>query len=367
MNFKKVFSKISILSVIFLTACSAGSTEKSDDEKTAKVDVKEALSSKPDGTKIVLASNNGGTERKDYILPVLKEAGFDVEFVDMGGADATARVIAEVENPTINVIWGPTMFNFDDMIKADALIKWEPTWVSDVARYDRKNGYSYPYEVQPKFWLANPDVVNEKNAPKTINELIDSDEFKGKYTIPTQFGGTTNRAIVASILGQYLDENGEEGVSQKGWDLMKKFIKNGTKTPDGEDLYVRMMDNTTPIAFDGASNIVANIKDLDSKPYIMYFENGQPSNNNEIGVVANKDSKVVAESVRLANYLGSSEFMADYASKFGNLVANESIQDKMDPMSAEMYSNFKEQDLDWSKINPLLDKWIAKIELEYAN
>lgn len=109
-----------------------------------EVNFEEALSQEPTGVELVLVTNNDGSGRNEYFEPLLKEAGFNVTVVGLGGADVTARVIAEVENPTTNVVWGPTMFNFDDMIEAGALVEWEPTWKYDVSEYDRGNGYSYP-------------------------------------------------------------------------------------------------------------------------------------------------------------------------------------------------------------------------------
>jgi len=250
------------------------------------------------------------------------------------------------------------------MIEAGALYEWSPTWVDQIGDFNRENGYSYSYEVQPKMWMANPDEFSEDHIPATVNELYENSDYQGKYTIPSDFGGTTNRAIVASILGQYLDEDGELGVSDEGWEAMQQFIDNGVQTPEGEDKYINMMEGTTPITFDSASIIISTMQDMETEPNLMYFENGQPSNVNEVGVVKNDNPEVLAESLRLADFLGSAEFMGPFASEFGNIVTNEGATDQMTDASTEIYNNYTEQDLDWDTINSNLDDWIAKIELE---
>lgn len=362
--FKKMWITVAI-AALALTGC--GKSEKAatneNDITNSEIDYSEEIAKEPTGERIVLITNNSSGGRREFSESILKEKGFNVEWVDVGGSEATARVISEVENPSINVIWGPTQFNFDDMISADALFKWEPEWASKIGEFNRKNGYSYAYETQPKLWLINPDKVDVE--PKNIIDLINNEKFKGKYIVPAEFNGTSNRAIAASILGQYLDENGELGVSDEGWKMMEKFIKNGVVEVKGEDKYINMMEGDVPIIYESASNAVSITNEKNIDPKIVYFDNGQASNVNEIGVVKNSDTKKLAESLRLANYLGSEEFLKEYAKKYGNIVVNEDAKPFMMELSRDIFDNFKEQDLDWALINKNLDDWVAKIQLEF--
>lgn len=361
----KKFWVTAVIAALTLAGCgnSENAATNENDTTTAKIDYKEELSKEPNGKRIVLITNNSSGGRREFSEAILKEKGFNVEWVDVGGSEATARVISEVENPSINVIWGPTQFNFDDMISAGALFEWEPEWANKIGKFNRNNGYSYAYETQPKLWLINPDKVEVE--PKNINDLITNEVYKGKYIVPADFNGTSNRAIAASILGQYLDKNGELGVSDEGWKMMEKFIKNGVVAVKGEDKYLNMMEGDVPIIYESASNAVAIINEKNINPKIVYFDNGQASNVNEIGVIKSSDKEVLAESLRLANYLGSEEFLKQYASKYGNLVVNEDCKPYMMKLSEEILNNFKEQDLDWDYINTKLDDWVAKIQLEF--
>lgn len=81
----------------------------SADQNSAAVakTMEEILAEEPNGKRLVLLTNCGGNGRTDTMLAQAKEAGFNIESVELGGGDITARVISEVNNPTGNVVWGP--------------------------------------------------------------------------------------------------------------------------------------------------------------------------------------------------------------------------------------------------------------------
>lgn len=318
----------------------------------------------PTGEKIVVVTNNAGDGRDVWLKEKSEEAGFNIEIVDLGGGAATARVISEVNNPTTNVIWGPSEDQFNSMIDAGALEAFTPEWAEDVKGASKENGYSWPYEIQPKVLVANPDVYTKETAPKKYSDLWEKEEFHGKYAVPTAFDGNTNRAVIGGILAQYLDENGELGVSQEGWDAIAAYFEYGYKTPKGENDFGNMASGKVPITFTFASGLKSKSETFGVEPLIIYTEQGEPTNTNQIGVVKNKDQKVVDESKRFANWLGSAEVIGDYANTNGNMVANEKAADKMIPMIQEVQKHYKAQDVDWTYVNSMMDQWGAKIQLE---
>lgn len=362
-NLKKLLNTVVLTtSALLLMACGNSGAEGNESGEPV-VNYEEALTEDPTGTQVILGTNNSGDGREAFLAQKFEEAGFNVEFVPIGGSEITARVIAEVENPTLNVVWGPSDDNFQMMINAGALAPWEPTWLEQVADTHHDNGYSYPYEIQPKLWVANKNQFDEENSPSTVNELYENEEFHGLYTVPTSFGGATNRAIIASILGQYLDEDGELGVAEEGWEAINAFFEHGIRTSEAENDYGNMVSGKTPITFSFASGLYDKSQQF-GDANIIYFENGQPSNVNEIGVVNTNDPEILAESYRLANFIGSAEFMSAVAGENGNIVTNTDAADGMTDIAQEVYDKFTEQDLDWGTINPLMDDWVAKIQLE---
>ena len=366
MNYKRLVSMgLSAVMIAMLAGCGQGA-EGNTSSQTEIKSMEEIYAEEPNGQKIVLATNNGGNGREVRLLEMAEEAGFNVEFVSLGGGDVTSRVISEVNNPTVNVAWGPSEEQFTAMADAGALVKFTPEWAESVADVSEVNGYSWPYEVQPKLLICNPDVYTEETAPKSYQDLWENEEFHGKYAVPnsTTFNGNTPRAIIGGILAQYLDEDGELGVSDEGWQAIKAYFDNGYKTPKGEDDFGNMASGKVPITVAFASGLKSKIESFGVEPIIVYTETSEPSNTNQIGVVANKNSEIVEESIRFANWLGSAEVIGEYAQENGNIVANKEAEDMMVPIAKEVKENYTPQDVDWTYVNSMMDEWIAKIQLE---
>lgn len=349
------------------TGSSSDTTGGATESQHQSLDMNSILSQKPTGERIVLATNNGSDGRDVWIQAKVKEAGFNVEIVALGGGDITSRVISEVSNPSLNVVWGPSDSMFTSMIEAGALEKWTPEWAADVEGASKENEFSWTYEIQPKLLIANPDVYTADTVPTSYQDLWEKEEYHGKYAVPTSFGGTTDRAIIGGILGQYLDPNGELGVSQEGWDAIKQYFEYGYRTPQGENDFQNMAKGTVPITYTFASGLKGKIDNFKVTPLISYTTTGEPSNANQIGVIKNSNQAVLEESIRLANWLGSAEVIGDYASQYGSMVVNKQAVDKMTPLMQEIMKSFKAQDLDWDYINSMMDQWAAKIQLEYMN
>lgn len=322
------------------------------------------ISSEPTGKKIVVVTNNASNGRDVWLKEHAQEAGFNIEVVDLGGGDATARVISEVNNPTTNVIWGPSQEQFTNMAEAGALEAFTPEWSADVAGLSAENGYSWPYEIQPKLLVANPEIYTKETAPKSYRDLWEKEEFHGKYAVPTKFDGNTDRAIVGGILAQYLDPAGELGVAKEGWAAIEAYFDNGYKTPKGEDDFGNMASGKIPITYTFASGLKKKSETFGVEPLIIYTEEGEPTNTNQIAVVANKNQEVVEESKRFVDWLGSADVIGAYANANGNMVANKKASDYMIPMIKEVEANYSIQDVDWAYVNSKMDEWVAKIQLE---
>lgn len=371
---KRVFGiGLALCMAASMAACgqsASGSSEvtqtASGSESEVEMNLEEILSQEPTGEKIVVLNNNGGNGRDTWVLEKASEAGFNIEYVSMGAGDITARVISEVNNPTGNVVWGPSEEQFSTMIEAGALVEFTPTWADKVAGVSQENGYSWPYEIQPKVLVCNPDVYTQDTLPTCYQDLWEKEEFHGKYAVPVteDMGGNTVRAIIGGILGQYLDENGELGVSDEGWAAIEAYFDNGYKTPSGEDDFANMASGAVPITFTYASGLKGKIDSFGVTPLIAYSSTGEPANTNQIGVIACDNQAVLEESLRFANWLGSAEVIGPYAEQFGNLVANVDAEEFMSPVAKEIKANYHAQEADWTYINSMMDEWVAKIQLE---
>lgn len=333
-------------------------------EEATEESKEEADAGKPSGKRIVVVSNNLGGDREVWLRERAEAAGFNVELVSLGAGDITARVISEVNNPTTNVVWGPSEDQFNSMVDAGALVPFEPEWSEDVKGISKENGHSWPYEIQPKVLVCNPDVYTKETAPENWSDLWEKEEFHGKYAVPVTFDGNTNRAVIGGILAQYLDPKGELGVSEEGWAAIKAYFDNGYKTPNGEEDFGNMASGKVPITFTYASGLKSKCESFNVTPIVIYAKNGDPTNTNQIGVVASKDEEAVEEAKRFVNWIGSAEVIGAYAAANGNIVANTKAEAQMSSIAQEVKANYTSQEADWTYINSMMDEWVAKIQLE---
>ncbi|UUX33468.1 type 2 periplasmic-binding domain-containing protein [Fundicoccus culcitae] len=362
MVFKKLFNFTAVAALALSTFGTALVSAQSPQQ--------DIIDQEPTGVQLVIGTNNtgAGEPREAWLLNAAEEAGFNIQLVSLGGGDLTSRVIAEANNPTMNVVWGPSEDNFNLMVEAGALTAWEPAWADKVEGSHGVNGYSWPYEVQPKLYVANPNVVSAEELPTTISQLWEDEAYHGKYMVPKELGGAQARMMVGGILAQYLDESGELGVSEAGWAAIEAYFANGYQAQEGEDEFVNLVEGTVPYAYTAASLIYSKLDaaaaDFET-PLIVYFEEGAPTNTNHVGVVNSDDQAIVDESIRFANWIGSADVIGEYAADNGTIVTNVDAVEFMDPRMQEINANFKWQEADWTYINSRLDEWVAKILLEY--
>lgn len=226
---------------------------------------------------------------------------------------------------------------------------------------------SYPYEIAPKLWMVNEDEIPEADMPKSIKDLYTNPNLCQKYSVPTSFSGTTDRAIITEVLAEYRDDSGEMGISDEGWDALQKFFDCGYQTPNGEDSFQNMASGKVPITYSYASGIPSKVETFGYTPTMLYFTEGQPTNTNHVGIVAAKDAKQLDESKRFVDWLGSAETIGAYASANGILPVNPDAASQAMPLIQEITANYEASDIDWTWANGQLDDWVSKIQLDILN
>lgn len=78
------------------------------------------------GDTLVVYTNSNGEGRGDWLTQKAGEAGFKIEIVGAGGADATNKLIAEKNNPIADVAFGLNNMYFSQVKAADALEPYKP-------------------------------------------------------------------------------------------------------------------------------------------------------------------------------------------------------------------------------------------------
>lgn len=314
---------------------------------------------------LVVYSNSLSDGRGDWLTGKAAEAGFELELVEAGGGDLLNRVISEKNNPLADVVFGLNQMNFETLKSNDILVPFEPEWTSETPEGSSdKDNYFHPLVEQRIVMLYNKDVYTEETAPKDWTDLIENEAFKGKYHVPGSLGGATNQAVVNGILMRYLDENGELGVSEEGWNAIKAFFDNGYKTPEGENNNANLASGKVPISFIYTSGLPGIEEEFGFEAGVVSPEIGVPTLVEQVGVVnkgKDHDTQIAEEFV---NWFGSAEIQGEWAEQFGTLPVNKLALEKASDKMKSIYETTKIQDIDYTFISKHIDEWVEKIELE---
>jgi iron(III) transport system substrate-binding protein len=173
------------------------------------------------GETLVIYTNSNGEGRGDWVTAKAAEAGFKIEIVGAGGADATNKLIAEKNNPIADIAFGLNNMYFSQIKAEDALEPYEPAWAGDVDQ-ELGDGETYWPLVKQAILLGyNADKISKDAAPQDWTDLWTKDGLKARYERVTGLGTATAQLVFAGILSRYRDDSGDLGISQE---QAQKFI-----------------------------------------------------------------------------------------------------------------------------------------------
>jgi iron(III) transport system substrate-binding protein len=315
---------------------------------------------------IVIYSNSISDGRGDWLTKQAREAGFELQLVDLGGGDVTNRLLAERNAPVADVVMGLNDVYFQRLKGADVLESYTPTWsdLVDPALGDSRDGTYWPIVREPIMLVSNDAAfTGSVSAPQDWPDLWTRDDLRGRYEVPSSLGGATSQLVLAGILARYLDPAGELGVSAQGWQQIQRYFANGSPSVQGTDLYARM----------AAGEVVAGQMWLTGKTsreaeYGLSTSPARPSIGvpmavQHVGIVAGTDRIGTAQD--FVDWFGSASVQAAWSREFSTMPTNQDALADADPAALELTDSFATQEIDWQVVTRNLDAWIEKIELEY--
>lgn len=351
MKLRKLFVGLIACSLFFLGGCDKN--EKSELENSG-----ESVSQK-----LLIYSNAADDGRGDWIQEQAKEAGFDVEFVEMGANDLQNRVLAEKEGPIADMIIGLNQMNFNELKEEDLLVPYNPSWKDEIDSdipID-KDGMFYPYSVQRVILVYNQDFVQEGDAPTSYADLYEKDRFKDKYSVANNLGGSTNNAAFYTQIVNFEDKKGNLGISEEGWAAIKDYYDNGYRASEGESATANMAEGKIPYM----TTYLSNIPQLEDKfsitlgvvnpPY------GVPQLVEQIGILNKGKSTDTAE--KFADWYGSAEVQEAFAKKFSTMPANKKSMEGVSDRLKEIMDKTTPQDINYEFVGEHLQEWVEYIEL----
>lgn len=345
------------------TASQNTETEKQSTTE-AKTDAAET-SAGGESTKLVIYTNSGGDGRDAWLIEQAKAAGFDINVMNLGGGDLANRAIAEKNNPIADVVFGLNPMEYERMKRENLLMAYEPSWSDQIDKsLGDQEGTYYPIVIQPLLMTYNTDYYNEETIAKHWSDLGLDPEYKGKYTV-LGLGGATSKCIIVGILSQYKDSDGEYGISEKGWEVMKQFIQNGHVEQEGEDWFGACQNGERPITELWASGLLQRINEMNlTNMDYMVPEEGTPYIVEECAIFSG--SKNPEEAKKFVDWFGSAEVQAAWSAQFGTIPANTDALAQAGQDVKNMMERVHPQDIDWIQASEMVEMWMEKIQLEFV-
>lgn len=345
MRLKKLVALgFSCVAVLALVACGSGSESKTDSN----------------GGKLIIYTNSGSDGRDAWIEERAMEDGYDIEVVQISGGDLANRIVSEKNNVQADIVFGLNNVEYEKLKAENTMEKWKPDWADKVdLSLGDPDGYFYPLVIQPLVNIMNKDLTN---APQDYTDLL-SEEWTDKYTI-LGFGGGTSRTMLAGLLVRYADPDGELGISDEGWDIVKKWVQNGHIEEAGEDIVGAVIDGSRPISEMWGSGVLQNEAERDTEFQIMSPEVGVPYVTEQVAILKGRDN--TEKAIEFANWFGSAEIQAEWMNEFGTIPCNEDAFAQASDDIKEFVGSVHQQDIDWAFVAENLDAWVEKVELEFV-
>ena len=259
------------------------------------------------------------------------------------------------------MVFGIGAVDSNKLRDANLLAQFKPEWLNKIdASLADKDGYYNPVIVQPLVLIGNPEA---KVMPKDWTEL--AEKYKGQYSIYGLTGGT-GRAIYASILVRYLDEKGDLGVSEKGWEVAKEYFANAYTLQKGESTVVKVLDKESPIQYGmiWGSGALVGQKEQNVEFKVMTPEIGVPFVTEQTMILNTSKKQALAK--EFINWFGQADIQAEYSQKFGSIPANKDAVKELPEATKKFVDQVKPQSIDWEVVGKYLDQWVEKAELEYV-
>jgi iron(III) transport system substrate-binding protein len=345
------------VAVTLLAGCGGGSNPPTSTGEASKAPQGAS------GDTLVVYTNSNGEGRGDWLAAKAAEAGFKIEIVGAGGADATNKLIAEKNNPIADVAFGLNNMYFSQIKNEGALEAYQPAWAGDVDKGLGDGETYWPLVKQAILLGYNSDKFAKDAAPKDWTDLWAKDEFKSRYERVTGLGTATAQLVFAGILSRYRDDSGDLGISDDGWKQVEQYFKNGSPAVAKTDLFARIASGEVDMGQMPSSIIADREKSFKVNVDTVIPAVGVPLAVEQIALV--KGTKKKDQAQKFIDWFGSAEVQGEFAQKFNSMPVNKGAQAKANPEVVGFFADLKQQDIDWDFVQKNMGAWVEKIELEY--
>lgn len=353
---KKRWSLIGIAAAtaIALTGCTPAAESSGGDGESGPTD---------EGGTLIVYTNSNSDGRGEWVTEKAAEAGIDIEIVGLGGADLTNRIIAEKNNPVGDVVFGLNTMFFEQLKAEDAISAYEPEWSDEVPADagDAADGVYWPLVEQAIVTVYDENRISDPVSDE--EELWTDEEYAGRFEVNPALGQATPQLVLASILSRHLDEDGDLGVSDEGWELVESYYANGSPAVEGTDLYARITRDEIDYGVLPSSGIEARDAEYSTSTGMVVPEYGVPYVTEQIAPIAGTPREKTAQ--EFIDWFGSAEVQGEFAAEFNSMPVNEGAVEQANPDVVALMAELPRQEIDFSLVSENLGAWVEKVTLEY--
>lgn len=317
------------------------------------------------GGTLIVYTNSNSDGRGEWVTAEAEKAGFDIEIVGLGGADLANRIVAEKNNPVGDVVFGLNNMFFETLKSEEAITAYEPSWAGEVdeAAGDPDDGVYWPLVEQAIVTVYDTNTVDAADVPDKVSDLWNDDSYTGRYEVNTVLGQATPQLILAGMLSEYDDEDGDLGISDKGWAQVEGYFANGSPAVEGTDLYARITRGDVEYGAIPSSGIASRDAEYGTVTGVVGADEGVPYVTEQISVIAGTKKETKAQ--EFIDWFGSSEVQGGFAQEFSSYPVNTVAREQALPAVAELMESLPKQELDFALIRENIGGWVEKTELEY--
>ncbi len=364
---KFLASVLAGLLIVSLAGCGAAepeapasTTEESTTTESQSTETQEDAAEVDKSEKLLIYSNSASDGRGEWLTEKAAEAGYSIEVVSLAGGDLTNRLVAEKNSPIADLVYGLSAMDYEILKGEDLLLPYEPVWASEVdMSLGDPDGYYYPIVAQPIVLIMNESLTE---VPSDWTDLAEG-KFNGQYNILGLHGGSA-RAITTGILTRYADPDGELGISEEGWEVMKGYVQNGQMEIVGNDFVGDVISGKIPMTGLWGSGVIQYQNERDVSFNVMTPEIGVPYITEQVAIINGTQKAALAED--FINWFGSAEIQGAWTEQFGTIPVHPEALAMASEDVTEFASKVHPQNIDWAFAAENISAWTEKIELEFV-
>jgi len=319
-----------------------------------------------DGSTLVVYTNSNSDGRGEWWTDKAKAAGFDIQIVGAGGGDVVNKLVAEKNRPLADVVFGLNNMYFAQLDAEELVTAYTPSWSGEVdaSLADTEGDAAYwPLVQQASVLVYDEAAYSAADAPTSWSEL--ATDFAGSYEVPNQagLGGATTQLIIAGILTEFKDDDGDLGISKEGWETIADLFANGIPAETDVPLLQRMSEGTVTAGQIHTSGILGFEELFDVQVAVVSPSGGVPFAIEQVGIVAGTAKTADAE--KFVDWMGSGQVQGEFAAEFDAAPVNEVAVEQANPAALALVAEVEPQDIDYAWASEHMGDWIEKITLEY--